>query len=192
MGNKKCKRVDTIFREKRTNKSRVYVQHDEAITDISESWDIICRVHQELEDEGYDIGLLEEEDMDRLQTKLMNDDDPDIDYYIKLMKVCINVRKAKLNDKPVMKCDKPVVKCDKPVRYEKKDEPVKYEKIDEPVKYEKKCANACRDKRNCFRVRQYFTCDHYHCLWTTYDLEHCAVCKCNEWVWDEWVLDERK
>ena len=186
MGNKKCDLKYETFTEKRTNNSRVYVHQDDgATTDITDSWEVICRVLQQLQDGGYDIGFLEEEDMDRLQTELMNDDDdPDIDYYIKMMKVCINVRKAKLNDKPVMKCDKPV-------RYEK-EPAVKYEKKVEPVKYEKKCANACKEKEHCFKVKQYFTCDHYQCLWTTYDIEYCIECGCNDVRLDQFINDERK
>jgi len=61
MGYNKCKRVDTIYREKRTNNSRVHLLHDGVTTDISGAWENICKeVHQELEDENYDIGLVEE------------------------------------------------------------------------------------------------------------------------------------
>ena len=69
------------------------------------------------------------------------------------MKVCNNVRKAKLNVKPVMKCDEPV-------KYEKKVEPVKYEKIcTRVIKY----ANACSANYYCIHIDQYFTCAHYQC-----------------------------
>ena len=65
-------------------------------------------------------------------------------------------------------------------------------------KYEKKCtsvikcANACSDKEYCICVDQYFTCDHYQCLYTTFSISYCIECGCDKWKSHEWASDERK
>lgn len=169
LGNKKCASVEYGFTEKR-NSIRIRLVRDGVTIDVTETVDIMREVYQSLEDQNYDIELLEDEDFERLQTKLIYDNNPDITYYIKLMKVCINVRKAKLNDKPVMKCDEPV-------KYEKKDEPIKYEKKCTRVI---KCENACSSEESCICVDTYFQCDHYQCLLSMYEIGYCIVCGCDD------------